>query len=127
MLSVRIMPRDVSTCWNSTYNMLKFAYAYRDAINQMTDNRGLNLKHCMVTEVKWELVKQLQDVLKVRHTRTDKMCLLTNRLRFSIQLLCNSHLIHCALRLLSQPWIRCIMNLGQCLKAQITCLHFELL
>ena len=49
--------------------MLKFAYAYRDAINQMTDNRGLNLKHCMVTEVEWELIKQLQDVLKVHGTR----------------------------------------------------------
>jgi hypothetical protein len=68
-LSVCIMPRDVSTCWNSTYDMLKFAYAYRDAINQMTDNRGLNLKHCMVTEVKWELIKQLQNVLKVHGTR----------------------------------------------------------
>ena len=63
------MPRDVSTHWNSTYDMLKFAYAYRDAIDQMTDNRGLNLKHCMVTEVEWELVKQLRDVLKVRGTR----------------------------------------------------------
>jgi len=55
--------------WNSTYDMLKFAYAYRDAINQMTDNWGLNLKHCMVTEVEWELVKQLWDVLKVCGTR----------------------------------------------------------
>ena len=49
--------------------MLKFAYIYWDAINQMTDNRGLNLRHCMVTEVEWELVKQLWDVLKVRDTR----------------------------------------------------------
>ncbi len=63
------MPQDVSMHWNSTYNMLKFAYTYRDAINQITDNRGLNLKHCMVTEVEWELIKQLWDVLKVHDTR----------------------------------------------------------
>ena len=63
------MPQDVSMHWNSTYNMLKFAYAYRDAINQITDNQGLNLKHCMVTEVEWELIKQLWDVLKVHDTR----------------------------------------------------------
>ena len=37
-LSLCIMPRDVSMRWNSTYNMLKFAYVYRDAINQMMDN-----------------------------------------------------------------------------------------
>jgi hypothetical protein len=36
-LSLCIMPRDVSMRWNSTYDMLKFAYAYRDAINQMMD------------------------------------------------------------------------------------------
>ncbi len=68
-LSLCIMPRDVSICWNSTYDMLKFTYIYQDAINQMTDNRGLNLRHCVVTEVEWELIKQLQDVLKVHDTR----------------------------------------------------------
>ena len=35
-LSVRIMPRDVATHWNSTYEMLKFAYSYQEAINILT-------------------------------------------------------------------------------------------
>ncbi|KAH9959715.1 hypothetical protein BGW80DRAFT_1133897, partial [Lactifluus volemus] len=36
-----IMPRDVSTRWNSTYDMLKFAHSHQDPINQMTDCRSL--------------------------------------------------------------------------------------
>jgi hypothetical protein len=60
-----IMPRDVSTRWNSTYDMLKFAHSHQDPINQMTDCRSLKLGHCSITESEWELVKQLRDVLKV--------------------------------------------------------------
>jgi hypothetical protein len=62
----RIMPRDVSTRWNSTYDMLKFTYSYRVAINRLTDNRSLNLGHCVISELEWGLVRQLRDVLKVR-------------------------------------------------------------
>ncbi|KAH9975669.1 hypothetical protein BGW80DRAFT_1119040, partial [Lactifluus volemus] len=36
----RIMPRDVATRWNSTYDMLKFAKSYQDPINQMTDSHS---------------------------------------------------------------------------------------
>lgn len=63
--SLCIMPRDVTTRWNSTYDMLKFAYAYREAINQLTDNRSLNLGWCRIKDEEWELVKQLWDALKV--------------------------------------------------------------
>ncbi|KAF8952903.1 hypothetical protein BDZ97DRAFT_1601526, partial [Flammula alnicola] len=38
-LSTRIMPRDVTTRWNYTYEMLDFAYTYRDAYNQVTANQ----------------------------------------------------------------------------------------
>jgi hypothetical protein len=64
-LSLRVMPRDVTTRWNSTYDMLKFAYTYREAINQLTDNRSLNLGKCRITNVEWNLVQQLWDTLKV--------------------------------------------------------------
>jgi hypothetical protein len=40
-LSVRITPRDVSTHWNSTYDMLKLAYSYREAIDKITGERAL--------------------------------------------------------------------------------------
>ncbi|KIK31915.1 hypothetical protein CY34DRAFT_31663, partial [Suillus luteus UH-Slu-Lm8-n1] len=34
-LAVRIMPRDVSTRWNSTFDMLEFAIKYRQAVDAM--------------------------------------------------------------------------------------------
>ncbi|KAH9952522.1 hypothetical protein BGW80DRAFT_1194779, partial [Lactifluus volemus] len=76
-LAENIMPRDVSTRWNSTYNMLKFASSYQDPINQMTDSRSLKLSYCMVTESEWELVKELRDILKTVTLKfsTDTPCL----------------------------------------------------
>jgi hypothetical protein len=61
-------PRNVTTCWNSTYDMVKFVNSYQDPINKMTDNRSLKLRCCMITELEWELIKQLQKVLKARVT-----------------------------------------------------------
>ena len=37
------MPHDVSTRWNSTFDMLDFAINYRKAIDAMTDKRKLGL------------------------------------------------------------------------------------
>ncbi|KAF8837319.1 hypothetical protein BDN67DRAFT_860273, partial [Paxillus ammoniavirescens] len=42
-LPVRIMPRDVSTRWNSTFDMLEFALKYRQAVDAITDKRKLGL------------------------------------------------------------------------------------
>jgi hypothetical protein len=60
-----VMPRDVAMRWNSTYEMLKFAYTYQDAINQLTDNQSMKLGHCVITQSEWDLIKQLRDALKV--------------------------------------------------------------
>ena len=65
-LSVRIMPRDVSTRWNSTYEMLKFAYLYREAIDKITGECAMKLRDYELLESEWETVKQLRDSLKVR-------------------------------------------------------------
>jgi hypothetical protein len=64
-LPTRIMPRDVSTRWNSTYDMLKFAYAYREAIDKITGERAMKLREYELLESEWETVKQLRDSLKV--------------------------------------------------------------
>lgn len=66
-LDERVMPRDVRTPWNSTYNMLAFAYEYKDAINDITAMRDMKLRNYEVEEAEWEIVKQLRDVLKVSH------------------------------------------------------------
>ncbi|KAH9971763.1 hypothetical protein BGW80DRAFT_1174312, partial [Lactifluus volemus] len=67
--------------WNSTYNTLKFVHSYQDLINQMTDCHSLKLEHCSITELEWELVKQLWNALKgIRKTHlflTDTPCLVS--------------------------------------------------
>ena len=64
-LSRWMMPRDVAIHWNSTYEMLSFAYTYRQAYNELTDNRGMKLRKYEVLDPEWEIVNQLAKVLKV--------------------------------------------------------------
>jgi len=59
------MPRDVSTRWNSTFDMLEFAINYRKVIDAMTDKRKLGLGVYELDDHEWTLVTQLRDVLKV--------------------------------------------------------------
>ena len=65
-LSKRMMPRDVATRWNYTYEMLSFAYTYRGAYNELTSNREMKMRKYEIEDQEWEIVKQLADVLKVR-------------------------------------------------------------
>ena len=37
------MPHNVHTHWNMTYDMLQFAYEYKDAINKITDTWEMKL------------------------------------------------------------------------------------
>ena len=59
------MPHNVATCWNSTYDMLKFAYTYQAAINILTDDWTLKLREYELSDENWDIVKQLHDSLKV--------------------------------------------------------------
>ena len=60
-----MMPRDVSTRWNSTYDMLFFAVDYRDALDSITANQKMKLRQYELTEDNWEIATKLRDVLKV--------------------------------------------------------------
>jgi hypothetical protein len=64
-LRVRMMPRDVSTRWNSTYDMLTFAVEYRKAIDAISADRGMELRQFELSEHEWGIAVQLRDVLKV--------------------------------------------------------------
>ena len=64
-LSSHMMPRDVTTHWNYTYEMLSFAYTYRTAYNKLTDNRDMKMKKYALEDMEWDLVDQLATVLKV--------------------------------------------------------------
>ena len=65
-LSIRVIPCNVSTRWNSTYDMLKFMYLYQEAIDRITGDHALKFRDYELLESEWETVKQLHDSLKVR-------------------------------------------------------------
>jgi hypothetical protein len=60
-----MIPRDVRTRWNATYDMLEFAYQYKKAINKITDIRDMKLHLYEIEPHEWEIVRQLRDLLKV--------------------------------------------------------------
>jgi len=64
-LSPRMMPRDVSTRWNSTFDMLDFAIQYRPAIDTMTAARDFGLRQYELVPAEWKIASELRDVLKV--------------------------------------------------------------
>lgn len=64
-LAKRMMPRDVRTRWNSTFDMLNFAIEHIVPINTITGNREMKLRQYELSEAEWNIVRKLQDVLKV--------------------------------------------------------------
>ena len=64
-LGQRMMPRDVTTQWNSTYDMLEFAVEYREGIDSITGNLNMKLRQYELSEEDWEIATKLRDVLKV--------------------------------------------------------------
>ena len=65
-LIVRKMPWDVDNQWNSTYDMLKFAFTYSEPINNITGNRSMKIHQYELQDHEWTIVEQLWDCLKVR-------------------------------------------------------------
>ena len=64
-LNVWIMPCDMTTRWNSTYNMLKFAVKYWEAVEEFTSERKNELHEHELTVDKWDIVIELCSKLKV--------------------------------------------------------------
>jgi hypothetical protein len=64
-LNERIMPRDVTTRWNSTYDMLKFAIDYRIALDTITGERDMKLRKFELKDEEWTIARQLGDTLEV--------------------------------------------------------------
>ena len=61
-----MMPRDVTTRWNSTFDMLDFAVKHITAIDAITSDRDMKLRQYELSEDEWDVARQLRDVLKVR-------------------------------------------------------------
>ena len=59
------MPRNVQTRWNLTYDMLKFALEYKEAIKIVTLDLNNDLHKYELNEEEWGLVGELANTLKV--------------------------------------------------------------
>jgi hypothetical protein len=64
-LKSHMMPRDVPTRWNSTYDMLDFANDYQNALDIITGDRNMDLRRFEMSPGEWVVAKQLREVLKV--------------------------------------------------------------
>lgn len=62
-----MMPWDVATQWNSTYDMLEFAVKYRGALDAITGDKEMRLQRYEMDDEEWNITYQLRDVLKVSH------------------------------------------------------------
>ncbi|KAG1840505.1 hypothetical protein DFJ58DRAFT_667157, partial [Suillus subalutaceus] len=62
-LKVRVMPRDILTRWNSTFDMLDFAIEYQQALDIFTGDRKLGLHKFELSEKVWKIATQLHDTL----------------------------------------------------------------
>jgi hypothetical protein len=64
-MKVRMMPQDVATQWNSTYDMLEFAVEFQEALDTITGDKEMKLRKYEMDNEEWEIAYQLRDVLKV--------------------------------------------------------------
>ena len=64
-MSERLLPRDVTTRWNSTFEMLDFAFAHQKALDLMTQDQANGLREYELSGEDWIIVGQMRDGLKV--------------------------------------------------------------
>jgi hypothetical protein len=62
----KLIPRDVVTRWNSTYDMLRFALAYRQPIDIITADKTSKLRKFELDDEDWDIVGDLVAILEVR-------------------------------------------------------------
>ena len=94
-LPLRIMSRDVTTRWNSTYDMLTFVVTYRKAVELFMSERKNDLRAYELKEKEWAIVVELCGTLKVRHcVAIPRQTYLTTLYRFSKMLQPTSHALH---------------------------------
>ena len=50
------------------YEMLSFAYTYREAYNGLTSNCDMKMRKYEISNIEWKIVDDLASVLKVNST-----------------------------------------------------------
>ena len=71
-----MMPCDIKTRWNSTFNMLDFAVEHITAIDTITGNHDMKLRQYELSKDDWNMAHQLRDVLKVHGYYSYFLCFL---------------------------------------------------
>ena len=64
-IAKKILSRDVTTRWNSIYNMLACLITYSDAVEQFTSDHQNDLRQYELNKADWVIVTKLCRVLKV--------------------------------------------------------------
>ena len=64
-LKPKLIPRNVVTRWNSTYDMMEFALKYRKPIDIITADKSLKLRKYELDNDDWEIIGDLVVVLEV--------------------------------------------------------------
>ncbi|TFY73210.1 hypothetical protein EWM64_g10802 [Hericium alpestre] len=64
-LPIRMIPHNVATHWNSTYDMLMFALQYKKAVRTIVGDTHLGLEKYELTAHEWQIAEQLRDVLHI--------------------------------------------------------------
>jgi hypothetical protein len=62
-----MIPRDVPTRWNSTFDLLLFAKQYRKAIDHVVEEHE-ELEELKLTRKDWKIVDELLEILEVRYS-----------------------------------------------------------
>ncbi|KIK76678.1 hypothetical protein PAXRUDRAFT_169128, partial [Paxillus rubicundulus Ve08.2h10] len=55
-MSISLMPHDVLTHWNSTFDMLKYALKHRKAVDVVTQRRDLGLRKFELEHHEWVII-----------------------------------------------------------------------
>lgn len=104
-LQPKLIPHDVQTRWNSTYDMLKFCNEYQIAIDAITDKKELGFQPHKLLDEEWDIMKDLVHVLKMLFIFLSHEKLLTLVLRFISRQQFSFLKIECQLlQMFFQPW-----------------------
>jgi len=104
-LKEKLIPRDVVTCWNSTYDMMRFVVEYRVAIDTITADKSLKMRRYELNNDDWKIIQDLVAVLEVCYSH---LLIFETNTSFSSntrRLCCSFHRIRLALQASYRLWI----------------------